>query len=110
MAKWTLTDAAAKRILNAFVEKMKESDWHMWDAFANLEAVVDAEGLRSYDALNSVIRYIGEHKPNLLTMLSCNLCDKYTSLRKKSSAFLNSFENLSAELDYKHTHKHDEEF
>lgn len=109
-AKWTLTDAAAKRILDRYLELIKEDDRSWLAPYDKLAQAVDEEGLRTYDAEEKVLRWAYRNEQySVVSMVAEDVVRRFKDLRKSTRDFLCAFDSLSNRVGHKHYHQHDEE-
>ena len=104
MAKWTFTDAGAKRIFTAYLTAEDRGC-----CYHRLRRALQAEDQRGYNAMGRMLAWIGEHHPKQLPQLASDASRLYEGLREKSLTYLSAFDALSQEVDYEHWHAHDKE-
>lgn len=104
MAKWQLTGAAAKRIFMDYIE-----DDSPGGSYDRLKRRVEKDGQCGHNAMGYMLCWICREHPDSLPLLLEDLAFRHEQLRKKTEGFLDAFEALSSEVDYKHYHEHDEE-
>lgn len=93
MAKWTFTEAAAKRIWKQFAERRQEKEYG--PILNDLDASIKEEGFRSYDARERMIQWLGDNHPQFVTSIACDLSGELNALRKQRETLRNAFQLLT---------------
>ena len=107
MAKWTMTDAMEKRITSRFSQLLQDCNYARHKVLECLQQAISEEDLRSHDAMGGMIARLAESHPGLVSLIAQDATYKLKELKKAATGFLNGFETLSRELDYKHDHQHE---
>ena len=105
MAKWKLTDAAAKRIVANYARRLPDGS----DRYLLLRECVREEEQRGFDAMGEMLRWIGNNQPQYLPGLASSVSYLYETLRKKTRDYLEAFDALSNHGEYRHYHHHTED-
>lgn len=105
--KWTLSDAAAKRIYKSWLLAIQTDMYSTFHDYPQLVKCVRDEGCCGHNATGEMLCWIADNYPASLGPLISRLASDYESLRETAKNYLGAFNDLSNEVDYEHWHRHE---
>jgi hypothetical protein len=104
MAKWTLTDAAAKRIFKHYIG---DDERTLGSPYQQLRKALKAEDMQAFNATGAMLIWIGQNHPQHLPLLASDIAYRYEQLLGKSRKFMGALDALSCEVQWNHYHRHE---
>lgn len=107
MAKYQMTEAAAKRILAEVATETAGGK------FSRVYEVawkhLHAEGFHTGSSMVAWLSVVREIDPEFVARMGIQVVRQYIELRDTSAKFLTAFDELSEQSGHKHFHEHDQE-